>query len=64
MLFNMFLRIRPLRLHFFKLLVFLCHPERSEGSRVHKVGIHEILLLYGRPNAKYYCIFASVFARN
>ena len=64
MLFNMFLRISPLRLHFFKLLVFLCHPERSEGYRVHKVGGYEILPSCGRPNDKYYCIFASVFARN
>ena len=64
MLFNMFLGIRTLRLHFFKLWLFQCYPKRSEGSRVHKVGIHEILPPYGRPNDKYYCIFASVFARN
>ena len=64
MLFNMFLRIRTLRLHFFKLSVSPCHPERSEGSREHKVVVHEILPPYGRLNDKYYCIFASVFARN
>ena len=64
MLFNMFLRIRILRLHFFKLSVSPCHPERSEGSRGHKVEVYKILPSCGRPNDKYYCIFASVFARN
>ena len=64
MLFNMFLRMGSLRLHFFKLSVSPCHSERSEGSREHKVVVHEILPPYGRLNDKYYCIFASVFARN
>ena len=28
----------------------VCHPERSEGSREHKVGVTEILPPYGRLN--------------
>ena len=30
----------------------LCHSERSEESRVHKVGVTEILPPYGRLNDK------------
>ena len=29
-----------------------CHPERSEGFRVHGVGIFEILSSFGRLNDK------------
>ena len=32
------------------LTLSLCHPERSEGSREHKVGVTEILPPYGRLN--------------
>ena len=29
-----------------------CHPERSEGFRVHGVGVFEILSSFGRLNGK------------
>ena len=34
------------------LTLSLCHPERSEGSREHKVGVTEILPPFGRLNDK------------
>ena len=64
MFFSIFLGIKALYLHFFMVWGYPCHPERSEGYRVHKVGVYEILPSCGRLNDKYYCIFASVFARN
>ena len=63
MFFSIFLKMESPRLHFF-IFGGPCQPERSEGSLVYKVGVYEILPSCGRPNDKYYCIFASVFARN
>ena len=46
----------------------LCHPERSEGSREHKVGVTEILPPCGRLNDKeinkmvWFLILAAVLA--
>ena len=34
------------------LTLSLCHPERSEGSREHQVGVTEILPPFGRLNDK------------
>ena len=64
MFFSIFLGIKALYLHFFMVWGYPCHPERSEGYRVHKVGYTRFFFHAHRPNDKYYCIFASVFARN